>query len=68
MIEQSSKLDPETRSFIMHTLGGLAAILKEETVKRFLPSPLGWLPRRRERYSECADAVKHEEKDGKEEK
>lgn len=50
MLGQGSRLDAETRSFIFKTLGSLAAVLKNETIKRFRPVPPEWLPRRRERY------------------
>lgn len=50
MLGQGSRLDAETRSFIFKTLGSLAAVLKNETIKRFRPAPPEWLPRRRERY------------------
>lgn len=64
MLGQGSRLDPETRSFILKTLGSLASVLKEETVKRFKPSPPEWLPRRRERYrNEClVHEVENDEK------
>ncbi|MEA5020214.1 MAG: Mbeg1-like protein [Gordonibacter sp.] len=51
MLGRGSRLDPETRRFILKTLGSLASVLKDETVKRFKPSPPEWLPRRRERYA-----------------
>ena len=48
MIGSGSRLDPDTRKFLLQTLGGLVAILKEETVKAIRPAPRNWLPRRRE--------------------
>ena len=48
MIDSGSRLDPDTRKFLLQTLGGLVAILKEETVKAIRPAPRNWLPRRRE--------------------
>ena len=50
MLGARTKLDAETKRFIWQTLGSLGGILKNETVKRFKPSPPLWLPRRRETY------------------
>ena len=44
-----SKLDAETKSFIWQTLGSLGGILKDETVKRFKPTPRNVRPRERNR-------------------
>ena len=49
MLGQGSRLDAETKSFIWQTLGSLGGVLKQETLKRFKPSP-AWLPGRREAY------------------
>ena len=52
MIGSGSRLDPDTRKFLLETLGGLVAILKEETVKAIRPAPRNWLaapPRGRRR-------------------
>ena len=45
MLGARTKLDAETKRFIWQTLGSLGGILKNETVKRFKPSPPLWLPR-----------------------
>lgn len=50
MLDARSKLDPETKSFIWQTLGSLGDIVKNETLKRFKPTPPTWLPRRHEKY------------------
>lgn len=61
MIGQGSRLDPETRSFIMKTLGSLAAVLKDETIKRFKPWPPPWLLGRREPYDAGVDELNKQE-------
>ena len=50
LLGSGTKLDAETKSFIWKTLGSLGGILKDETVRRFRPSPSTWLARRREAY------------------
>ena len=50
LLGSGTKLDAETKSFIWKTLGSLGGILKDETVRRFKPSPSTWLARRREAY------------------
>lgn len=57
LIETSSKLDAETKRFIMRTLGSLGSTLREETVRRFRPSPPDWIPHRKERYGKGADSL-----------
>lgn len=55
IVGKGGKLDPETRKFILSTIGSLGGILKRETLKRFRPSPLTWLPFRKERYNTSSD-------------
>lgn len=55
MLGQGSRLDAETKSFIWQTLGSLGGVLKQETLKRFKPSPPTWLPGRREAYGAQGD-------------
>ncbi|MEG0991449.1 MAG: Mbeg1-like protein [Gordonibacter sp.] len=66
MLGRGSRLDPETRSFVLKTLGSLASVLRDETVKRFRPSPPEWLPKRQERYDEEACTSTGEQDRGRE--
>lgn len=50
IVGSSGKLDPETRRFLLSTIGSLAGVLKQETLKRFKPSPREWATLRRDRY------------------
>lgn len=50
-----SRLDPETRRFIVKTLGSLGGILRDETLKRIKPSQRSWLNARRESYAADID-------------
>lgn len=60
LISTSTKLDSETKRFIMQTLGSLGAILREETVRKFRPSPPEWIPHRKERYNgDAASSPNH---------
>ena len=59
LLGSGTKLDAETKSFIWKTLGSLGGILKDETVRRFRPSPSTWLARRREAYDRKAVSYTH---------
>ncbi len=65
MVGKSGELDPDTRRFILATIGSLGGILKRETLKRFRPSPRTWLPFRKERYNASSDnAIRNDETAG----
>lgn len=53
LLGTGSKLDPETKRFVGQTLGSLAGVVRDETVRRLRPSPRAFLARRRNAYKSC---------------
>lgn len=53
LLGSGSKLDPETKRFITQTLGSLAKVFMDETVRRLKPSPWAFSAHRRNAYPAC---------------
>ncbi len=53
LLGTGSKLDPETKRFVGQTLGSLAGVVRDETIRRMRPSPRAFLARRRSAYESC---------------